>query len=150
MSVGYDLDTRVRLHVYHYLLATARAPLPVQTAAALQVSGTEVEAALRRLEEAHLLVLKPGTAEIWMAKPLSAVPTAFTVEAESRSWYANCIWDSLGIVAMVGFDATVHTTCPDCDTPISLRIESQQLAGDDEVIHFAVPACHWWDDIGYT
>jgi hypothetical protein len=36
-----------------------------------------------------------------MANPFSAVPTPFLVRSGDRSWYGNCIWDALGIPAML-------------------------------------------------
>jgi hypothetical protein len=37
-----------------------------------------------------------------MAMPLSAIPTPFQVEVGGRHFFGNCIWDALGIVAMLG------------------------------------------------
>jgi len=147
---GFEFDTRVRLHVYYHLLGSGRAPTAAETAVALGANEGEVHDARRRLHDAHLLVLAPGSTEVLMANPLSAVPTAFEVDAGGRTWYGNCIWDSLGVAAMLGVDATVRTPCPCCSEPMSVRVESQALAPSEGVVHFAVPARHWWDDIGYT
>ena len=46
----------------------------------------EVQAGWRQLHEAHALVLNPATAEIRMANPFSAVPTAYRVHANGRWW----------------------------------------------------------------
>ena len=42
----------------------------------------DVRAAWHQLHEAHALVLNPATAEIRMANPFSAVPTAYRVHAD--------------------------------------------------------------------
>lgn len=48
-----------------------------------------VEAGLRRLHEAHALVLERGEPpRIRMLNPFSAVPTAFRVHARDAWWYA--------------------------------------------------------------
>ena len=44
----------------------------------------------------------------------------------------------------------MRTSCPDCEEPMEFRVEGGELLSGDGVAHFAVPARHWWDDIGYT
>ena len=150
MQNDLPFDTRVRLHVYRHFLGAGRPPAPGETAAALGVSTPDVEAALQRLHDGHVLVLHTGTTDIWMANPLSAVPTAYTVHLADRTWYGNCIWDAFGVAAMIGGDATVRSTCPDCAEPLAAEIKDQVLVTGQGVVHFAVPASHWWDDIGHT
>ncbi len=73
------------------------------------------------------------------------------MEVGGRRYFGNCIWDALGISACLDADAHIRTYCPDCSEPLSLEIRSGSLeASADGVIHFAVPAAHWWDDIGST
>jgi hypothetical protein len=97
-----------------------------------------------------VLVLAPGTPYIWMAQPLSAIATPFRVETGGRHFFGNCIWDALGIVAMLDSTGTVTTWCPDCHAQISVTVTENQLASGEGVVHFAVPAAQWWDDIGFT
>jgi len=145
-----ERDRAVRLHVYRHFVDHQRPPTAAETAAALQLSGADVEAAYERLARNHVLVLEPGGGAIRMAMPFSAVPTRFRVSASGRTWWANCAWDALGIPAMLGVDATVFTSCPDCDQPIMLPVESGEVRGGGELIHFVVPAAQWWDDIAFT
>ncbi|MEX0816179.1 MAG: organomercurial lyase [Gaiellales bacterium] len=144
-------DTPVRLHLYNRFLADGRPPTALETAEALGVPTEEAEAAYQRLEQAHVIVLAPGTTDVWMANPLSAVPTPFrVVTGDGRSWWGNCVWDGLGVLAMVGADGVVSTSCPDCGEPLELRISGGELEPIDAVVHFAVPAARWWDNIGFT
>jgi hypothetical protein len=76
-------------------------PTIARTASALSTPPDDVEASLQRLADGHVLVLQRGTGEILMANPFSAVPTPFLVRSGDRSWYGNCIWDALGIPAML-------------------------------------------------
>ena len=145
-----ELNTAVRLHVYHQFIEAGSAPAVGETAAALGRSVGEVEHAYRRLDEDHALVLTPGTDRIWMAMPFSAVPTPFRVTSGERSWWANCAWDALGIPAMLGKNAHVVTRCAECDEPMTLTVPDGSLVEADGVIHFAVPAARWWDDVGFT
>jgi Alkylmercury lyase len=148
--MGGDFDGEVRLFVYRSFLDQGEPPTVAQTAAALGSPRDEVEAAFRRLEAGHVLVFAPGTLDIWMANPLCARPTTFRVETGRGSWWGTCVWDALGIPAMLGEDATISTACPDCDEPLELRVEDGSLRPADALAHFAVPARRWWDDIGYT
>jgi hypothetical protein len=148
---GSDLlDGDVRLFVYRHFLDEGDPPTVAQTAAGLRITREEAEAAFRRLEAGHVLVFAPGTLDIWMANPLSAAPTAFRVTTPSGSWWGTCIWDALGIPAMLAEDATVSTHCPDCGEPFELRVDGGALLPAEGVAHFAVPARRWWENIGYT
>lgn len=142
-------DNEIRLALYRFFVEHGRPPVPAEVAASTGHSQHEVEAALERLAGAHVIVLAPGTPYIWMANPLSAIPTPFQVDARGREWFGNCIWDALGIVAMLGDEGGVRTPCPDCGEPLALAVRGGQISGTG-IIHFAVPAARWWEDIGFT
>jgi hypothetical protein len=108
------------------------------------------ELSLRRLHDAHALVLNPATAEIRMLNPFSLVPTAYRVHAGGRWWYANCAWDALGICAALRLDGRVESSCPDCGEPIGLEISAEQPDDPSLLFHCLVPAARWWDDIVFT
>ncbi len=150
MSTVASLDNRVRLEIYGRLLDDGRPPTVGETASALREAEHEVEAAYRRLEEAHVIVLAPGTMNVWMANPLSAIPTSFRVETEHGSHWGNCVWDGLGVIAMLGRDGTLATSCPDCGERMSLSVRDGELTPTAGVAHFAVPAARWWENIAYT
>jgi hypothetical protein len=146
-----SLDREIRLAVYRIVVADGLPPTAPVVAAELGVATADVEASLRRLADAHVFVLQPGTSSIWMAAPFSAVPTPFEVTVGERHYYANCIWDALGIPACLHVDARIDTSCPDCAEPMRLEIRDGALRdAADGVIHFAVPAAKWWEDIGAT
>ena len=142
-----ERDLEIRNHVYRRFVELGRAPSLAELEDEL---GDEVEPALRRLHDAHALVLESDRTEIRMANPFSAVPTPHRVEAGGRSWYGNCAWDALGIPAALHVDGHVSTTCPDCEGRIVYRVEGGRLADPHGVVHFGVPAAKWWDDIGST
>jgi hypothetical protein len=145
-----DVDSRVRLAILERFADSGEAPVAADVAAAIGEDEGAVAEAYSRLADAHVLVLRPGTGDIWMAHPFSAVPTGFRVETERGSSYANCVWDALGIPAMLGTDARIETTCADCGEPLELLVRGGSLEPVDWVAHFAVPAARWWDDIGHT
>jgi len=138
------------VHLYERFVEDGRPPSVAATAAALGLGESEAAEAYRRLHEAHVIVLAPGTADVWMAAPLSAVPTPFKVETERGSFFGNCIWDGLGTVAMLGRSGRVETTCPDCREPLAFEVRDGELEPVDAVVHYVVPAARWWDDIGFS
>jgi hypothetical protein len=142
------LERRVRALVYRWLLATSRAPDLPTLAAALNAPATDVSAALHQLAAAHTLVLAPGTTDVWMAHPFSAIPTAFPVVRGERTYYANCAWDAAGVLSIVG-NGRCTTLCADCDAELAFEVVDDAIAGAG-VVHFAVPARRFWDDIGFT
>ena len=152
-----DLDLAVRQRIYDVLFEHQRVPLAAEVAAHLGCSTDDVRAAFRRMKDAHVLVLQQGDSEVLMANPFSAVPTFFIVSKEDKSWWGNCIWDALGVAAMLGGDATVTTGCADCGDEMTVLVESGQArlrGGQSEqnsaIIHFSVPARKWWDNIKFT
>ena len=144
-------DNDVRVHLYERFVADSAPPSVTETASALGMSAGDAAAAYRRLAEGRVLVLQPGTDDIWMLNPLSAIETPFTVRTGARSYFGNCIWDALGVAAMLDADARISTPCPDCGEPLTIDVrDGRPQAAEPYIAHFAVPAAHWWDDIGYT
>jgi len=155
MVASGDVDTfdrEVRLAVYRTVVAESRPPSVPEVAAELGVATADVDTSLHRLADGHVLVLTPGTNSIWMAAPFSAIPTPFEVTVGQRRYFANCIWDALGIPACLHADALIDTFCPDCSEPIRFRVSDDALEDTptDARIHFSVPAARWWEDIGAT
>jgi hypothetical protein len=146
-----ELDLRVRTEVYGSFVQTGTAPDAAGTAEALGLETGEVEAAFRRLHDARALVLAPGTTEIRMLNPFSAVETPHRVQADGRTWYANCAWDALGIPGAFHGDGRVESECPDCRERVELEVrEGELFHGTELLVHFVVPARRWWDDIVFT
>jgi hypothetical protein len=151
-----DFDTTVRLAIMDSFLAGS-APSVAVVARALDVAMDDVAAAFDRLAAGRAIVLIPGTRDVRMAAPFAGVRTDFQVEVRDRSYYANCIWDALGIPAMLagaGRPATAHieTLCADCSTTLVIDVGAGRLTNvaPGAVVHFAVPAAKWWADIVFT
>jgi hypothetical protein len=150
MAEETQLDWQVRRHVYDVAMHRGYPPLIAEISHDLNLPLEKVETALQRLATGRVLVRQPDTGEILMANPFSAVPTPFLVEVSGFSCYGNCIWDALGIPAMLQQDARIKTACGDCGLGLELRVVNSQVQGDPSLIHFAVPAHHWWDDIVFN
>jgi len=144
------LDKVVRPYVYDYVMREGLPPTIAETSSALSRSPDEVRASFQRLADGHILVLQKGSGEVLMANPFSAVPTPFLVKAGDRYYYGNCIWDAMGIPAMLKQDAAIEASCGCCSTAMRLKITNGSLEGAHGIAHFAIPAAHWWDDIVFN
>ena len=142
---------RVRIAVLERTIASGQVPTAGEIAAELEMPVAMVQEAYARLGESHVFVGEPGDpSRLRMANPFSAVPTAFKVTARGGLYYGNCVWDALGIVALLGGEGVVETSCPDCSEPLQLSVSDGKLLESEGVVHFGVPARHWWDDIVFT
>jgi hypothetical protein len=145
-----DLLREVRLYVFSQAADTGRVPQPREIAASLGRAESEIQTALQQLAAGRVLILAPNSGNIWAANPFCAVPSSFRVETGGKTYYGICIWDALGVVAALGADAVIQTACGDCSEPLRLEVAGGKLTRTQGNIHFAVPAHHWWDNIGYT
>ena len=142
--------TDVRLYIYGQMVNTSAAPSVAETASALSASPGDVEAAYHELAQRHMIVLRPASHTIWMAMPFSNMQTAFTVISGGRAYYAPCAWDAFGVPAMLGADARIFTTCADCGGALERKVSNGALTETRGIVHFALPARRWWDDVGFT
>ncbi len=149
-SEADTLDQDVRLYVFRQAADTTRVPGPGEIAAALGRPQSEIEESLRRLAAGRVLILAPGTANIWAPNPFCAVPSSFRVTARGRNYWGICIWDALGIPAALHADATITARCGDCDEEIVLEVRDGALARSEGIVHFGVPAARWWENIAFT
>ena len=148
---SYEFDWRLRHAVYRHFASTGSAPSVEELAEGTGESVPEVEATLHRLaDKHHALALAPGTSNIWMAWPFSAVPTAYPVKTAKRTYWANCAWDALSIPGLVGLDAHTSYNCPDCLEEINLSVIDGLLSPTDSVVHFAVPPRRFYDNVAFT
>ena len=142
-----NLDA-VRVALMERFAALMRAPTNEELALAAGLDVAEVPAALEALQDERMLVLRDG--ELWMAAPFSAVPTAYVAVVNGRRHFGNCIWDALGIFAMLGQDGRLDTSCGCCGTAMQLRLAGGRLDPTAGIAHFGIPAAHWWDDIVFN
>ena len=140
---------RVRVAVYEMTIASGSPPSRSELAERLGLDLAAVGESLERLASARALVLQAESREILMANPFSAVPTPYLVQVGERLYFGNCVWDGLGIPAMLGRSATIQTACACCGEAMVLEVRENLLPANG-VVHFSLPACRWWDDIVYN
>ena len=97
---------------------------------------------LGRLEARHVVVLRDG--RVHMAHPFAGHRDGTRVASGGRTWWGNCAWDGLGIVAALGL-ADAELTSGD----VTVRVRDGHVV-DDALFEVLVPARHWWDDIEFT
>ncbi len=145
-----ERDFNVRTSTYRLFVELGRAPTVDEVADESGVATDEALSSWRRLHDQHALVLNPATAELRMANPFSAVPTAYRVHARERWWYANCAWDAFGICAGLHADGLIEASCPDCAEPLAVTVLDERPDDESLLFHCLVPAARWWDDIVFT
>jgi hypothetical protein len=150
MATLSEFDLQVRSHIFDLCMQRGEPPLVSELSKLVNSPARQVQNALSNLADAHMLVLQKDSGEILMANPFSAVPTSFLVGTPNFSCYGNCIWDSLGIAAMLNQDVRIRSSCADCGDALDVNIVSGDVRGDTGIVHFAIPAHHWWDDIVFT
>jgi hypothetical protein len=145
------IDNDVRLHIYRSFLANGTPPTVAETSRSLSMTEADATAAYQRLADGRVIVLEHGTHDVLMAAPLSAVPTPHRVKvSDGREYYANCIWDAMGVLTMLGRDGEIDTSCRDCNESLGLSVRNGALVPSDAIVHFAIPAADWWKDIVFT
>ncbi len=153
MSKAHDLtkaDAPLRLAMYRFVIRKGHIPTVRDLARFLSQSEASVRFGFRRLVKSHVVVLQQDSTEILRAAPFWAVPTAFRVQSGNRSWWGSCIWDALGIPAMLNRGAQITTACGCCDSTMTLTVHGGRLAQASGIIHFAVPASRWYENIVFT
>jgi hypothetical protein len=151
-----DVLTSVKLAIYDHIVHTADVPAVADVAQTLGLSADDVQDAFDGLHAKRLLVPEPGDkTRIRMAPPFSAVPTSFKVHVngarfDGKRYDANCVWDGLGILAALHADGMVRARDGHSREAMTLVIRDGSPKPTPCVIHFGVPAAHWWDDVIYT
>jgi hypothetical protein len=84
-----SFENDVRLFVYRHFVSEGKAPTSLEVANGLDIAPQKARQAFVSLAEQHVLVLEPGTGEIRMAMPFSAVPTAYRVIVGESAWWTN-------------------------------------------------------------
>src|SRR3954463_6934915 len=81
---------------------------------------------LRSLAAQHVVALADD-GEIRMAHPFAGHTDGARVDAGGRTWWGNCAWDGLGIVAALGLEGATVTS-------------NGVTLAPDTLFHVAVPA----------
>ena len=145
-----DLDVQVRLTVYQHFATTGERPEPRRVAERVGSDVATVVDVYARLADKRLLVLEDDGESIRMASPFSGVPTQHVVESAGVQYFANCAWDSLGVIAALRRPGDVHSRCEQSGEPLDMHVAVDGPGSSDWVFHCHIPTARWWDDIVFT
>ena len=158
---------RVRHFVYNHFADTTLPPSIEDTSRHFNISTEEAGDYYKELHKRHAFYLEPETTSVRMAWPFSAIPTDFKVQANGKTYYANCAWDMLGIPAALHTDAVIDAVCTESNESVQLEIKNGNIApaavpGGGEsaqngyaassslLVHFPLPFVRWYDDLVFT
>jgi hypothetical protein len=138
----------VRHHIFTTIAATGAAPAVAAIAPALGLDDADVAAALDWLNEHHHLVLDNDRSVI-MAHPFSNVETPFVVRSGERQWWANCAWDTFGILAALAADGKIEGVYAEDGTTARITVRDGVPEGVG-VVHLLLPQREWTEDFFET
>jgi len=150
MAALTEQDWQIQLFIYNFFVENERPPTYQEAAAAFGLGDEDGRETYQRLNDFHTIFLDPGTSNIRIANPLSAIPTNYLVKINGKRLWANCAWDSLGIPAMLGADATIEATLPLSGERVTYAVRDGALIADGGLVHFPLPFTQWYDDLIYT
>lgn len=145
-----SLDTETKLAIYRHFAETGQRPSLEVVSERVRLDVSSLCEAYIRLRAQRVLVLEPDGASIRMAPPFSGVATQHVVIVEDTQYFANCAWDSFGILAALHRRGQVHSRCEQSGEPLTLEIGLEGPPPCDWLFHCLVPAAKWWDDIVFT
>lgn len=145
-----ELDHQVRYFLFLHFIETGKATSAAEVAKVLGEEIKEVESSFLKLAAEHALALAPSTLNVWMMHPFSAVATPYRVRIEKVDYWANCAWDVFGIASMLEVDSRTEARCGDCSEVITVTVKDGKLVEKEGVVHFAVPAKYFWNNVGFT
>jgi hypothetical protein len=140
-------DQRLRGILTRAIARLGHAPPIGELAAEIRLDIDATQAALRRLHEAHALLLHPHRCEPWAVHPFALSPGSCWVETPQRGYWANCLYCAFGIAAALGADARITTRLVGEGRTAVFRSEGGRLLDRGGVFHLCTPARFWWDNV---
>jgi hypothetical protein len=144
------VENTVRLALYSSFVEKGTAPSAAELAGRLSMPEEAVRGAMEALAAGKAIVLQPESREVLMANPLCAVATPYRAVVDGKAFFSACVWDGLGAIAMLGDTGVVESSCACCGEAMEVRVENGVPVDPEGVIHFAVPAKRWWENIVFT
>lgn len=140
-------DEDVRGALTRRIAELGHAPAIEELAALLRRTPADVAAALRRLHDAHALLLHPNSVRPWVVHPFALAPGSCWVRTPQRGYWANCLYCAFGIVAALDTDAVVTTRLGGEDETVEFRVAAGALTPSDLIFHLSTPPARWWDNV---
>ena len=145
-----SFDIQTKLAIYRHFAETGQRPSLQVVAERVGADVSSAREAYVRLCAQRVLVLEPDGVSIRMAPPFSGVPTQHVVIVDETKYFANCAWDSFGILAALHRPGRVRSRCEQSGETLNLEIGLEGPPSCSWLFHCLVPAAKWWDDIVFT
>ena len=139
-----------RHFVYSHFADTTYPPNVDETAVHFDISTEETSELYKELHNRHALFLDFDEMAIRMANPFSGIPTDFKVHANSKTYFANCAWDMLGIPAALHTDAIIEAKFTESNDLVKLEVKDGKITNPDLLVHFPLAFSRWYDDLVFT
>ncbi len=136
--------------ILQFIIDRGYAPEVDELAAQLGRTPSEITQSLYALQEYHGVVLHPNSTRIWVIHPFSLAPTNFAIRSETRVWWGNCAWCSLGAAALLNRDVAITTTLGADGKQVTIHIRNGQIVETGYYVHFPIPMIKAWDNVTYT
>jgi hypothetical protein len=143
-------DLTLRTAVYRHFASTGHSPTLHAMCDVVGAPSEVVKDSYRRLYAKRMLVPSDDFTSILMAPPFSGVPTQHHVTVNETEYFANCAWDSFGIVTALGGTGDVRSRCEQTLEPLALHLTPEGPPASRWLFHCVVPAADWWNDIVFT
>jgi hypothetical protein len=144
------LDQRVRVSIFQTLADTGRPPVVEELMTEFNLTRPDAVATLVRLAEARHIALVSGTARILMAFPFSGIATPFRVDADDRTYFANCAWDAVALHSALAKDIRIDSFCHHCGERIRIDMSGGHatlVEPAETIVYLALRPAEWWEDI---
>ena len=142
-------DEAVRGALTRLIAAQARTPTSFDIARELGCSAEDVDVSLRKLADAHALLLHPNSTRPWVVHPFALAPGGCWVQTAKHGYWANCVYCAFGIAAALKCQATVTTRLGGEGETVRYEVGPDGVQSDD-VFHLSTPVRHWWDNVIYA
>jgi hypothetical protein len=141
------IDHEVRGALTRAIAALGHAPTNDDLARGVGLAPQELERSLRRLHDAHALVLHPSGCRPWVVHPFALSPGACWVDAGARGYWANCLYCAFGIAAALGRDVTIHTRFGGESEAVRYEVRGGRPNPTQDLFHLSTPVAQWWDNV---
>jgi len=141
------IDHEVRGALTRQIAALGHAPANQILASAMGLSLNDLEASLRRLHEAHAVLLHPHGCRPWVVHPFALSAGSCWVQTADFGYWANCLYCAFGIAAALRKNAVITTRLGGEAETVRYTIENGAPHKTSDVFHLSTPAAHWWDNV---
>ena len=141
------LEERIRGELTRSIAELQHAPTLQDLATRAECTPYDCEHALVALQDAHALLLHPGTTKPWVVHPFALSPGSCWVEIGDKGWWANCLYCAFGIAAAIGGDADIFTRIGGEREPLHVRVRDSELSNLELLFHLSTPPREWWDNV---